>query len=248
MTLNSHVNWCSFFKISCTTQMVKMYQSMHGIFTKKNTPKPDCAIVKSFRSSWGPSILIDPDKSDCLTRFRTIWDVGTNKSQRGDPMIQNDTVILNDTVIYLQTFDISAVEGLIVWQWILIVWWSDFVERIPSGNWHGNGRCAFWRCIPDWKWGFSIAMLVYWNVNSNKLTFHQGWSVLGSLGPPFPFPPPHSFARPGKNQSPPMCLPASANSPSDSPSEVVISWYRLDRHHLSSSKISRIQNRTPSRL
>ena len=86
----------------------------------------------------------------------TIWDVGTNKSQRGDPMIQNDTVILNDTVIYLQTFDISAVEGLIVWQWILIVWWSDFIMRIPSGNWHGNGRCAFWRCIPYWKWDVQL--------------------------------------------------------------------------------------------
>ena len=22
-----------------------------------------------------------------------------------------------------------------------------------------------WRCIPYWKWGFSIAMLVYWSVN-----------------------------------------------------------------------------------
>ena len=26
-----------------------------------------------------------------------------------------------------------------------------------------NGTC--WRCIPYWKWGFSIAMLVYWRVS-----------------------------------------------------------------------------------
>ena len=38
------------------------------------------------------------------------------------------------------------------------------VYKYPLVNQHGNRKWTFWRCIPYWKWEFSIAMLVYQRV------------------------------------------------------------------------------------
>ena len=44
------------------------------------------------------------------------------------------------------------------------------------GNIHGKltwlaGKWSSWRCIPYWKWGYSIAMLVYWRVTQQHGCF-----------------------------------------------------------------------------
>ncbi len=35
-------------------------------------------------------------------------------------------------------------------------------------NLHSNGTWTFWRCISNWKWGYSIAMFVYQRVVSGR--------------------------------------------------------------------------------
>ena len=47
--------------------------------------------------------------------------------------------------------------------------WSHWTPY-PLVNSHGNGKWTFWRCIPYWKWGFSIAMLVYRSVTYTTQT------------------------------------------------------------------------------
>ncbi len=45
-------------------------------------------------------------------------------------------------------------------------------------NKHSNGTCTIWRCISYWKWGYSIAMLVYQSI-SHWFSLSESMTTVG---------------------------------------------------------------------
>ena len=96
-----------------------------------------------------------------------------------------------------------------VWLWIVWIWFHEFLwtsrsscfcfEQDPRDAERQaalasiralSGHCTSitstcWRCIPYWKWGFSIAMLVYWRVYCwwfrNPVFTSWGWYLKSPL-------------------------------------------------------------------
>ena len=62
----------------------------------------------------------------------------------------------------------------IVFKFYVGFWDCVGKSRYTPVNWHSNGKWAISRCISYWKWGYSIAKLVYQRVMVSKIFhFHQ---------------------------------------------------------------------------
>ena len=89
------------------------------------------------------------------TDFYGVWKAGTVTHT---PLMIQDT---HSTCSW--TFIAAAGVHHVAQLWCPVLDQTHLTAMIlPSGNLtYSNGKWTFWRCIPYWKWGFSIAMFDY---------------------------------------------------------------------------------------